>query len=138
MGWRFWRPDKSEAERSLEALQRGASASEPATGEVYRQVGGEWDPDSVEQPAGFEMPVADVFSITGRGLVVTGQVLSGTIHQGDQVVVASLTGGSRSTVVDGVEQLRQVTETATEGDDVGLLLRGLGRDDVSVGDVIRG
>ena len=138
MGWKFWRSDKSEAERSLEALQRGASASEPATGEVYRQVGGEWDPDSVEQPGGFEMPVDDVFSITGRGLVVTGRVLSGTIHQGDQVAVESLTGGSRSTVVDGVEQLRKLTGAATVGEDVGLLLRGLGRDDVSAGDVIRG
>jgi translation elongation factor EF-Tu-like GTPase len=88
-------------------------------------------------PSGpFRMPVDDVFSIQGRGTVVTGKVEAGSINNGDTVRLNRVDGTSREVVVDGVEMFRKVVDTATAGDNVGLLFRSLGRNDVGRGDVL--
>jgi translation elongation factor EF-Tu-like GTPase len=80
----------------------------------------------------FRLTVADVFFIRGRGTVVTGQVEFGEIRVGQEVQV-----GDRSGVrVDGIEAFRKTLNSAQAGDNIGLLLGSLNRDDVRAGDVI--
>jgi elongation factor Tu len=86
--------------------------------------------------AGFRMTVQDVFSIKGRGTVVTGQIESGTVGVGDTVRQTRPDGTSRDVTITGVEMFRKVVKTATAGDNVGFLLRDLGRADVGAGDVL--
>jgi elongation factor Tu len=86
--------------------------------------------------SGFRLTVADVFSIRDRGTVVTGDVDSGTVRKGDTVRLTRADGSVRQLTVDGIEMFRKVTETASAGDNVGLLLRAIGRDDVGRGDVL--
>ncbi len=83
----------------------------------------------------FLMPVEDVFSITGRGTVGTGRVERGTIKVGNDVEVIGL-GAHKKTVVTGVEMFRKLLDDARAGDNVGLLLRGVEKDDLERGMVI--
>ncbi len=87
--------------------------------------------------AGFQMTVQDVFSIKGRGTVVTGIVEAGVVTKGMTLEIHRQSGITQA-VVDGVELFRQVTEQAVAGDNVGLLLRDVGEYDVHRGDVLRG
>jgi translation elongation factor EF-Tu-like GTPase len=86
----------------------------------------------------FRMPVEDVFSIQNRGTVVTGRIESGTVRVGMQVDVVRAGGVAATTTVTGVEMFRKVLDTATAGDNVGLLLKGLSREQLQQGDVIQG
>jgi elongation factor Tu len=81
----------------------------------------------------FEMAVADVFNITGQGVVVTGRVKSGSISVGESVCIA---GGSPVTV-KGIEMMRKTLESISAGDMGGLMLEGISKDDISKGDVVR-
>jgi elongation factor Tu len=83
----------------------------------------------------FLMPVEDVFSITGRGTVGTGRVERGTIKVGDDVEVIGL-GAHKKTVVTGVEMFRKLLDDAMAGDNVGLLLRGVEKDELERGMVV--
>jgi len=85
----------------------------------------------------FQMTVQDVFSIKGRGTVVTGTVESGVVTKGATIEIHS-DSGVMQTVVDGVEMFRKVMVQAAAGDNVGLLLRDVPRDAVKRGDVLRG
>ena len=87
----------------------------------------------VEKP--FLMPIEDVFSITGRGTVVTGRVEQGELHTGTEVEIVGIRE-LQKTVVTGVEMFRKLLDEARAGDNVGLLLRGTGKDDVERGQVI--
>ncbi|MBM3694731.1 MAG: elongation factor Tu [Actinobacteria bacterium] len=87
----------------------------------------------VEKP--FQMPVEDVFSITGRGTVVTGRVEQGRLSVGTEVEVVGIRP-TRKTTVTGVEMFRKLLDEARAGDNVGLLLRGVGKDDVERGQVV--
>jgi len=87
----------------------------------------------IEEP--FLMPVEDVFTITGRGTVVTGRVEQGTIKTGEQVEIVGIRE-TRDTVVTGVEMFRKILDDGQAGDNVGLLLRGIERDEVERGQVI--
>ena len=80
----------------------------------------------------FRMTVADIFFIKGRGLVATGRVEQGTLNVGDDVQL----NGAGTIRVDGIEMFRKVVNQATEGDNVGLLLKGLDKSDISGGDVL--
>lgn len=91
----------------------------------------------VASVADFQMTVQDVFSIKGRGTVVTGIVEAGTVTKGTTVEIHSKSGITQ-TVVDAVEMFRKVTEQAVAGDNVGLLLRDVPHDAVQRGDVLRG
>ena len=84
----------------------------------------------------FLMPVEDVFSITGRGTVATGRVERGTIKLSDTVEIVGLSPAPRSTVVTGVEMFRKLLDLAVAGDNVGVLLRGVQRDDIERGQVL--
>lgn len=84
----------------------------------------------------FLMPVEDVFTITGRGTVATGRVERGEIKMGDTVEIVGLKDEITTTVVTGVEMFRKLLDSAVAGDNVGLLLRGIARQDVERGQVI--
>lgn len=86
---------------------------------------------------GFRMTVQDVFSIKGRGTVVTGTVESGTITEGASIEVHSSSGVTQ-TVVQGIEMFRRTKSQANVGDNVGILLRGIQRNQVQRGDVLVG
>src|SRR5689334_11019185 len=118
MGWKFWKREN------------------PMDPQVLLAKAHEGRPQDLLPSGAFGMTIEDVFSITGRGTVVTGRVQSGSAAVGDQVVVTR--GGQvlMQTRIDGIEMFRKTTTVATAGDNVGLLLRGLGKDQVSRGDVI--
>ena len=84
----------------------------------------------------FMMPVEDVFSIKGRGTVVTGRIERGMVHTGDPVEIIGLQEKSMTSVVTGVEMFHKILDEGMAGDNVGLLLRGIGRDEVERGMVI--
>ncbi len=84
----------------------------------------------------FLMPIEDVFSITGRGTVVTGRIESGVIHVGDKVEIVGMRDEIKSTVVTGVEMFRKILDEGQAGDNVGLLLRGIDKDEVERGMVV--
>jgi len=85
---------------------------------------------------GFRLTVQDVFAIAGRGTVVTGRIESGTISEGARVRLTRADGTMRQSTVTGIEMFRKVHDTAAAGDNVGLLLRDLARDDVARGDIL--
>lgn len=84
----------------------------------------------------FLMPVEDVFTITGRGTVVTGRVERGGVKVGDEVEIVGIAEESRKTVVTGVEMFRKLLDSAQAGDNIGALLRGIERKDVERGMVL--
>ena len=84
----------------------------------------------------FLMPVEDVFSITGRGTVATGRVERGTVKVGDPVEIVGLVEQKRTSVVTGVEMFRKLLDQAIAGDNIGILLRGINRDQVERGQVV--
>ena len=88
----------------------------------------------IEKP--FLMPVEDVFSITGRGTVVTGRIERGVIHTGDEVEIIGIKEKASKTTVTGVEMFHKILDEGQAGDNAGLLLRGTKREDVERGQVI--
>jgi elongation factor Tu len=83
----------------------------------------------------FLMPIEDVFSITGRGTVVTGRIEQGVVHTGDEVEIVGIRDTTKTTVT-GVEMFRKLLDEGQAGDNVGCLLRGTGKDDVERGQVL--
>jgi len=83
----------------------------------------------------FLMPIEDVFSITGRGTVVTGRIEQGVIHTGDEVEIIGIRDTSKTTIT-GVEMFRKILDQGQAGDNVGCLLRGTGKDEVERGQVL--
>ena len=90
-------------------------------------------PRAVDQP--FLMPVEDVFSITGRGTVATGRIETGVVKVGDEVQILGL-GEDKKSVITGVEMFRKILDEGEAGDNVGLLLRGIDKNEVKRGMVI--
>jgi elongation factor Tu len=88
----------------------------------------------VDKP--FLMPVEDVFSITGRGTVATGRVEQGKLHVGDEVEIVGIKEETRKTVCTGVEMFRKILDEGQAGDNIGVLLRGVGREEIERGQVI--
>jgi elongation factor Tu len=82
------------------------------------------------------MPIEDIFSITGRGTVVTGRVERGKISIQEPVEIVGIKSQTQKTVVTGVEMFRKLLDDAQAGDNVGLLLRGIQKEDVERGQVI--
>jgi elongation factor Tu len=87
----------------------------------------------VDKP--FLMPIEDVFSITGRGTVVTGRIEQGVVKIGDQVEIVGIRP-TTTTTVTGVEMFRKLLDQGEAGDNVGVLLRGTKKDDVERGQVL--
>ena len=84
----------------------------------------------------FLMPIEDIFSITGRGTVVTGRIEAGTIHVGDPVELVGFSEKPRTSVCTGVEMFRKLLDQGEAGDNVGLLLRGIDKKEVKRGEVV--
>ena len=123
--WPFGR--KETEDKNVEALLEEARGAAPAT-----------VPPPLAAPGEFTLPVEDVFMITGRGVVVTGRVATGTATVGQPVSVVRDGAVVASTKVNGIEKFRAVMETATVGENVGLLLDAMTRDQVMSGDLIQG
>ncbi len=87
----------------------------------------------LEKP--FLMPIEDVFSITGRGTVVTGKVEAGVVHTNDEVEIVGIRDTTK-TIVTGVEMFRKLLDEGQAGDNIGVLLRGTKRDEVERGQVL--
>ncbi|MDE0382761.1 MAG: elongation factor Tu [Defluviicoccus sp.] len=121
---------------ALEALEGSEGAT--GTGSVLELMGAVDDyvpqPDRPKDMA-FLMPIEDVFSISGRGTVVTGRIERGTIKVGEEVEIVGLKETSK-TVVTGVEMFRKLLDSGEAGDNVGCLLRGVGRTEVERGQVL--
>ena len=93
-------------------------------------------PDPVrELDKPFMMPIEDVFSIKGRGTVVTGRITQGVVKVGEEVEIVGIRPTSKTTVT-GVEMFRKMLDQGEAGDNVGILLRGVGKDDVERGQVL--
>ncbi len=84
----------------------------------------------------FLMPVEDVFSITGRGTVATGRIEQGIVKTGETVEIVGIHPETNSTVVTGVEMFRKILDEGQAGDNVGCLLRGVGREEIERGQVL--
>ena len=131
---------KGSALKALEALTNGGNAKElPECKCIYELMDAvdAYIPEperDTDKP--FLMPVEDVFSITGRGTVATGRVERGMVKMGDQVEIVGLTEEKRTTVVTGVEMFRKLLDFAEAGDNVGLLLRGVQRNEIERGQVL--
>ena len=121
---------------ALEALEGGEGPA--GTGSVLELMSAVDDyvpqPDRPKDMA-FLMPIEDVFSISGRGTVVTGRIERGTIKVGEEVEIVGLKETSK-TVVTGVEMFRKLLDSGEAGDNVGCLLRGVGRTEVERGQVL--
>ncbi len=114
-------PDDPEAQKSILELMQAVDEYVPTPKR------------DVDKP--FLMPVEDVFSITGRGTVGTGRVERGVVNVGDEVEIIGL-GEKRKTVCTGVEMFRKLLDRGEAGDNVGLLLRGVNKEDLERGQVI--
>lgn len=84
----------------------------------------------------FMMPIEDVFSISGRGTVVTGRVETGIVKVGEEVEIVGIQEAVRKTTVTGVEMFRKLLDQGQAGDNIGALIRGVGRDEVERGQVL--
>ncbi|MEG1936606.1 MAG: elongation factor Tu [Rikenellaceae bacterium] len=91
-------------------------------------------PRENEKP--FLMPVEDVFSITGRGTVLTGRIETGIVHVGDAVEIVGLGEAPKTSVCTGVEMFRKLLDQGEAGDNVGLLMRGIDKKDIKRGMVV--
>ena len=83
----------------------------------------------------FLMPIEDVFSITGRGTVVTGKVEQGQVHTGDEVEIVGIKATQKTTCT-GVEMFRKLLDEGQAGDNIGALLRGTKKEEVERGQVL--
>jgi translation elongation factor EF-Tu-like GTPase len=110
MGWKFWK-------------------QEPRVQDSVR-------PRDVVPTGQFTLPVEDVFSITGRGTVVTGRITAGTVSVDDQVLIMRAGQQVAMTRVTGIEAFRKRLTTAGAGENVGLLLEDIAKDQVLAGDLI--
>jgi len=128
---------RGSALQALECKSTDPNAPEYASIRELLRVIDEYIPEPVrEVDKPFMMPVEDVFSIKGRGTVVTGRVERGRVKVGDPVEIVGLREKSMSSVVTGVEMFHKALDEGIAGDNIGLLLRGIERTDVERGMVI--
>jgi elongation factor Tu len=128
---------KGSALHALESDSTDPDAPEYASIKELLRVIDEYIPEPVrETDRPFMMHIEDVFSIKGRGTVVTGRIDRGVIHTGDPVEIVGLREEIKTTVCTGVEMFHKILDEGQAGDNVGLLLRGIDRDDVERGMVV--
>ena len=122
---------------ALKALEAGGEGPEAECIQELMDAIDSYIPEperDIDKP--FLMPVEDVFSITGRGTVATGRIERGVVNQGEEVELVGMTDESRKTVVTGVEMFRKLLDQGQAGDTAGLLLRGVGKDEIERGQVL--
>jgi elongation factor Tu len=128
---------RGSALKALESTSTDPNAPEYACIKELLRVVDEYIPQparALDLP--FMMPIEDVFSIKGRGTVVTGRVDRGRIHTGEPVEIVGLREKAMTSVVTGVEMFHKTLDEGQAGDNLGLLLRGIERDDVERGQVV--
>src|SRR5512145_2793244 len=128
---------RGSALQALESTSKDPNAPEYASIKELVRVVDEYIPEpvrAVDKP--FMMPVEDVFSIKGRGTVVTGRVDRGKIKVGEPVEIVGLQEKTRASVVTGVEMFHKLLDEGMAGDNLGILLRGIERTDVERGQVV--
>ena len=123
--------------KALEDADAGNTDTEWTEGIVkLAQALDEYVPDPVrDTDKPFLMPIEDVFSITGRGTVVTGRIERGVVKTGEEIEIIGF-AETRKTVCTGVEMFRKILDEGVAGDNVGCLLRGIGKDEVQRGQVL--
>jgi elongation factor Tu len=128
---------KGSALKALEAVQAGdlSGAATNCIDELMEAVDTFIPTPERETDKPFLMPIEDIFTITGRGTVATGKIDRGTIKVGQEVAIVGM-GSDKKTVVTGVEMFRKLMDQAEAGDNVGLLLRGIQRDEIQRGQVL--
>jgi elongation factor Tu len=128
---------RGSALQALESKSQDPDAAEYASIKELLRVVDEYIPEPVrEVDKPFMMPIEDVFSIKGRGTVVTGRVDRGVIKVGEPVEIVGLRDKSMSSVVTGVEMFHKMLDQGQAGDNLGLLLRGITREEVERGMVV--
>jgi elongation factor Tu len=128
---------RGSALQALESTSKDPNAPEYASIKELLRVVDEYIPEPVrETDKPFMMPIEDVFSIKGRGTVVTGRVERGKIKVGEPVEIVGLRDKSMSSVVTGVEMFHKSLDEGIAGDNCGLLLRGIDREEVERGQVV--
>ncbi len=85
----------------------------------------------------FRFTVEDVFTITGRGTVVTGKVMSGTVRSGETVTLQRMDGSESKVTIGGIEAFRKLLDVASAGDHVGLLLRNIAKNEIGRNDILK-
>ncbi len=129
---------KGSALKALEAAQAG-KADDPACKcieELLNAVDTFIPEPQRATDQAFLMPVEDVFTITGRGTVATGRVERGIVKVGDTVEIVGMKDSGKQTVVTGVEMFRKLLDQAQAGDNIGVLLRGIQRNEIERGQVL--
>ena len=121
---------------ALKALEAGGEGDDAACIQELMDAVDSYIPQperDIDKP--FLMPVEDVFSITGRGTVATGRIERGIVKQGEQVDIVGM-GADKQTIVTGVEMFRKLLDEGRAGDNAGLLLRGIGKEEIERGQVL--
>lgn len=121
---------------ALEVIEKGTPEAEACIHELMDAVDSYIPTPERPSDLPFLMPVEDVFSITGRGTVATGRVERGTVKVQDTVQIVGLTDETRDVVVTGVEMFRKLLDQAIAGDNIGVLLRGVQRNEIERGQVL--
>ncbi len=127
---------RGSALKALESTSQDPNAEEYKCIHELMEAIDEYIPEPerpIDKP--FLMPIEDVFSISGRGTVVTGRVERGIIKVGEEVEIVGF-GETRKTVATGVEMFRKILDEGRAGDNIGVLLRGIGKDEVERGQVL--
>jgi translation elongation factor EF-Tu-like GTPase len=126
--WPFGRKDTED--RNVDRLLEEANAANPTVSPTASPAGA---------PTGtFAMPVDDVFTIAGRGVVVTGRIQAGVVTPGQPASVVRNGAVVVTTRINAIEKFRAVTDSATTGENVGLLLDAVSRGQVMSGDLVQG
>jgi elongation factor Tu len=119
---------------ALKALEGDADAAAQIT-ELMEAVDGDVPDPQRETDKPFLMPIEDVFTITGRGTVVTGRVEQGVVNTGDEIEIVGIRD-TQTTTCTGVEMFRKILDEGQAGDNIGALLRGIDKEDVARGQVL--
>lgn len=128
-----------QSHQRRQRAQQQASGAQPASPYGSPQPAspyGSQHPYGVPTGGAFSMTVEDIFTITGRGTVVTGRVQAGELHIGQYVVIQRGTEMLAEVEVTGIEMFSKTSDVARAGENVGLLLAGIGRDDLQRGDIL--
>jgi elongation factor Tu len=123
----------------LKALNSSGRKGDPDADPIFKLMDtvDEYIPDPVrETDKPFLMPIEDVFTITGRGTVGTGRVERGQVKVGEEIEIVGLQEETRKSVVTGIEMFRKLLDIGIAGDNIGVLLRGIDRNDIERGQVL--
>jgi elongation factor Tu len=124
---------------ALKALNSTGKKGDPDADPIFKLMDtvDEYIPDPVREiDKPFLMPIEDVFTITGRGTVGTGRVERGQVKVGEEIEIVGLQEETRKSVVTGIEMFRKLLDVGIAGDNIGVLLRGIDRNDIERGQVL--